>query len=76
MVYLVTLVVYMFVDIVYALVNTENSVIIAMINTQILVVPYVTWAAVIYSACIVPYGSGKLALNFQPLAYHPHGAAC
>ena len=76
MVYLVTLVVYLFVDIVSALVNTENSVIIAMINTQILVVPYVTWAAVIYSACIVPYGSDKLALNFQPSAYHPHGAAC
>ena len=47
MVYLVTLVVYMFVDIVSALVNTENSVIIAMINTPIVVVPYVTRAAVI-----------------------------
>ena len=46
-VYLVTLVVYMFVDIVYDLVHTGNYVIIAIINTPVAVVPYMTRAAVI-----------------------------
>ena len=49
MVYLVTLVVYIFVDIVAALVDAENSGIISMINRTVVVVPNKTRAAIISS---------------------------
>ena len=48
-VYLVTLVVYIFVDIVAALVDAENSGIISMINRTVVVVPNKTRAAIISS---------------------------
>ena len=54
----------MFMDVVSALVDTGNSVIISMINIPVVVVPDVTRSAVIYSACIVLYGSDKFSLKF------------
>ena len=64
MVYLVTFVVYVFMDVVYALVDNGNYVIISMINIPVVVVPDGTRSAIIYSACIVPYGSDKFSLKF------------
>ena len=64
MVYLVTFVVYMFMGVVYALVDTGNSVIISMINITVVVVPDIRRSAVIYSPCIFPYGSDKFSLKF------------
>ena len=64
MVYLVTFVVYMFMDVLDYLFDTGNTVIISMINTPVVVVPETRRSAVIYSACIVPYGSDKFSLKF------------
>ena len=55
----------MFVDVVAALIDTGNSGIIEMINIPVVVVPYVTRSSVIFSVCIVPYGSEKFALEFS-----------
>ena len=64
MIFLDTLVVDMFVDVVYVLVYTGHAEIIAMINKQVVVVTYMTRAAIISSACIVTYSSTKFLLKF------------
>ena len=64
MVYLVTFVVYVFMGVVDALVDTGNTVVISMINTPVVVVPDGTRSAIIYSACIFPYGSDNFSLKF------------
>ena len=63
-VYLVTFVVYIFMDVVDYLFDTGNTVIISMINIPVVVVPDMTRSAVIYSACIVLYGSDNFSLKF------------
>ena len=63
-VYLVTFGVYVFMGVVDALVDTGNTVVISTINTPVVVVPDGKRSAIIYSACIVPYGSDKFSLKF------------
>ena len=58
----------MFVDIVYALVHTGNPGFIAMINTPVVAVSDARRTSVIYSACIVPYGSDKLVLKIPAVS--------
>ena len=57
----------MFVGIVSDLVHTGNPGFIAMINTPIVVVSDARRTAVIYSACIVPYGSDKLVSKISAI---------
>ena len=68
LIYLVTLVVYMLVDVVSALIDTVKYVIISMINRTVVVFTDTIRAAVISSACIVPYDSDKFSLRFPAIS--------
>ena len=58
----------MLVDVVSALIDTVKYVIISMINRTVVVFTDTIRAAVISSACIVPYDSEKFSLRFPAIS--------